>query len=338
MTPSRLHYFVERYISNACTRAEFDEFFNYLVNNPDGAGLNEILKDAWLNTGIINEQEPDWNKVQKALWSSVAKDRATKRTGKYIFTRIAAVAAIAALSISIFYASKMVSTSKVATAKEAFKKTTLHEHRLIVLADGTKVWINENSELEYPDGFHGVTRQVSLRGEAFFDVAYNPSMPFVITTGKVKTTVLGTQFNIRALTSENSVTVTVKKGKVQVANEATRSIVTANQEVKINLHSNKISEGIVPESAIAPWKNNDVLLDNVTFGEFKDILENEFLVRVRFQNEQLRNCQFTFTLLRDATLDQLLTSICLVNDATYEMVNGNEVVIKGEGCRTKDLN
>ena len=92
------------------------------------------------------------------------------------------------------------------------------------LADGTRVWLNENAALDAPVSFDGASRVVVLHGEAFFDVAHNPDKPFIIKTKNSEIKVLGTSFNVR--TDALSTDVVVKTGKVQLA--STQSGVVAD--------------------------------------------------------------------------------------------------------------
>lgn len=85
----------------------------------------------------------------------------------------------------------------------------------VVLADGTKVWLNADSELKYPVSFSGETRQVFVRGEAYFEVAKDSLHPFIVRNGKVDIRVLGTSFNIRAY-QDSSIYTTLLSGCVEI--------------------------------------------------------------------------------------------------------------------------
>jgi ferric-dicitrate binding protein FerR (iron transport regulator) len=86
----------------------------------------------------------------------------------------------------------------------------------ITLLDGSVVTLKDGSRLNLKNNFSGNTREITLEGEAFFEIAHNPKKPFIIHTGSVKTTVLGTSFSIKAIPGETSITVAVTEGKVKV--------------------------------------------------------------------------------------------------------------------------
>ncbi|GAA0525443.1 FecR family protein [Chitinophaga japonensis] len=95
--------------------------------------------------------------------------------------------------------------------------TQAGQHRQLELADGTKVWLSPASTLQYPQRFTGPAREVSLSGEAFFEVAPGAEHPFIIHSGAVDTRVLGTSFTIQAYAAQPDIGVTVVTGKVAVS-------------------------------------------------------------------------------------------------------------------------
>jgi transmembrane sensor len=102
------------------------------------------------------------------------------------------------------------------------------EYQVVVLPDGSRVWINSASSLRYPTTFTGSERKVELTGEAYFEVTHNPAMPFRVVTNTQIVEVLGTHFNINAYNDEQAVKTTLLEGKVKVT-------AAANSEVRFLL-------------------------------------------------------------------------------------------------------
>ena len=92
----------------------------------------------------------------------------------------------------------------------------------IVLPDGSKVWLNSVSSLHFPATFSGKIRNVELTGEAYFDIAKNPDMPFVVKTKDMNIQVTGTQFNVMAYQDENISATTLVEGSVNVSNNTNK--------------------------------------------------------------------------------------------------------------------
>ncbi len=337
----RISYLLNGYLDNTCTRQEMDEFLDYVQKYPEDEHLKAALQDGWeTENSLADTGEPAWKEMQKSL-----RDLSATKNIRYsqgFFLKVAAsLLAIAVCAGAVFYFSHQNKNTFLAENQHSLKnsvKTTKEEHRLIALSDGSKVWINSNSELAYAPAFNDQTREVTLHGEAFFDIRHDPHKPFIIKTGNVKTTVLGTAFNIRAFPGENVVTVTVARGKVRVEGKNNEGgTITENQQLILSLRSEQPKEQEVDAGAVSQWTKDDLILDDVTLGEVEEILEARYLIDIRFDNELLRTCRFTSTFFQNASLDQVLTAICLVNGAVYD-IQDKVVTIQGNGCDEKRSN
>jgi len=127
---------------------------------------------------------------------------------------------------------------------------------MLVLPDGTKVWLNAVSSLRFPTSFFGQERRVELNGEAFFDVARNRKGPFVVQAGNMAVKVLGTQFDIMAYADEAIHRTTLVEGKVLVARGAEEQVVTSGQQAIIGEDSASVVLDANPDidKAIA-WRS-----------------------------------------------------------------------------------
>ena len=134
----------------------------------------------------------------------------------------------------------------------------------ITLSDGTKVWLNAGSSLTYPIAFAGNERKVSITGEAYFEVAHDPSMPFKVGKGDMEVTVVGTHFNVNAYDDEASIKVTLMEGLVkvsQIINHESKFINPGQQAKLVPGEAIEIKTDIDLEGVMA-WKNGLFLLDN----------------------------------------------------------------------------
>nr|WP_247679800.1 FecR family protein [Chitinophaga polysaccharea] len=125
----------------------------------------------------------------------------------------------------------------------------------LVLPDGTKVWLNAASSLRFPAGFDGKERRVELSGEAYFEVAQDTKMPFVVQSGDKQVQVLGTHFNLMAYQEEPSTDVTLLEGVVKVIHRADTALLKPGQQAKL-ADARRIQ--LVPHAdteKIIAWKN-----------------------------------------------------------------------------------
>lgn len=103
------------------------------------------------------------------------------------------------------------------------RKTVYHTLRVergaefqLILPDGTKVWLNSDSELKYPNVFDGSTRSVYLKGEAYFEVKHSDAQPFIVNAGEYAIRVLGTAFNVSSYEQDKEIVTTWQKGKLLI--------------------------------------------------------------------------------------------------------------------------
>jgi ferric-dicitrate binding protein FerR (iron transport regulator) len=328
----RISYLVGRYLQNRCTREELDEFLEFVKKNPNDEALRDSLWNAWQSedtrAGESDVAVPTRDLVQHAPAETAA-------SAGNIMWRVAAAVLVLALGVLGFFVRPEdvpVSSTEVASPPRNIVATSGDERRLIVLPDRSRIWVNSNSRITYDSSFNEKTREVMLYGEAYFDIESDPTRPFIIRTGKVTTTVLGTAFNIRAFPEEKTVTVTVARGIVRVEDENKKSeLITANEELKVDVRTTGIQEHKVDARKVTTWIKGDLVLHEIAFGDVKDILEERYAVDIRFDNELLERCRFTSTFFQNASLDDVMTAICLVNGASYSK-NGNVVTIHGNGC------
>lgn len=207
------------------------------------------------------------------------------------------------------------------------------QKRHLTLSDGTHVWMNSGSTLQYPQAFSGKVREVYLNGEAYFDVRHDPAKPFIVHTGQVITTVLGTAFNIKAGKGASQVVVTVTRGKVSVADGGhLLCYLTPNEQINYNFRQHKPVKTLVNASSIIAWSYSDLQFDDLAFAEATQKLEQRFGVKIRFANESLKSCRFSGTAPGGKNLDEVLRIICAFNHASYQHERDGSILISGEGC------
>lgn len=267
----------------------------------------EIRTSVWQN--IYNYEKP------------IARIRTINR-----FTRVAAAAIFIVICSSVFFY-WYTPPAKVKIDQRIAHKVV--ENRKIYLPDGSTVVLSAGSKLHYPSSFDSAgTRDVYLEGEAFFDIMHNASKPFIVHSGKVITTVLGTAFNIKAFPAEISITVTVIRGKVQVRDQTKLlGIITPHQQIVYNKQDGRSLQAVVPIEPYMDWQKQNLLLDNVTVGEAAGLLEQRFNVRIVFTSDVIKSKRFTTTLIEGETLEQALKLICEFNEAAYRYDATNSSLI-----------
>jgi transmembrane sensor len=216
----------------------------------------------------------------------------------------------------------------------------------VLLPDGSSITIFPNSEITYNTSFTKVTREVTLRGKAFFSVTRNEQVPFLVhAEGGIVTRVLGTSFTIDATALNKAIAVEVHTGKVSVSSEfmedqpsiirnAIKSdsiVLTANQSVEYLLKTNEWKQSLVKDPKPLREVSTAALdFDNVSFEEVFERIKNIYGISISVEHENINKCTFTGN-VSGMKLYDLLGHITRSVGASYE-INGSEIKITGYGC------
>ena len=152
----------------------------------------------------------------------------------------------------------------------------------VTLSDGTQVWLNASSKIEFPAHFEGNLREVTVRGEVYFEVAHNKEKPFVVKTAEQQVKVLGTHFNFRGYDEENLDAITLLEGSVEVVGKSHNPLRLKPSEQFVQLHANPkptVTALANPESVIA-WKSGDFYFEDANAETIVKELERWYPVSI----------------------------------------------------------
>lgn len=190
----------------------------------------------------------------------------------------------------------------------------------ITLDDGTEVWLNAGSRMVYPVAFKGKEREVFLEGEAYFEVAQRAGQPFFVYTGHLKTSVLGTAFNICAYNDDAEKSVVLTAGSVKVkAGEAEQQLVPGFK-AGYNVSGGNITKAQVNTQLYTAWKDGHLILEHEPLPQILKKLSRYFNIRIT----SAATVQSTFSGDLDLSedVDYVLQSISIGTGLTYEKTAG----------------
>lgn len=181
----------------------------------------------------------------------------------------------------------------------------------IVLADGTKVFLNAVSSIKYPTQFNGDQRVVELEGEAYFEVAKDKSKPFIVKSDKQTIEVLGTHFNVHAYNNEAAVKTTLLEGSVAVSSKNQKAILKPGQQSNISDNAKIAIREVDTEAAIA-WKNGRFKFDNADLKSVMKQLERWYGIKVEYRGD-VSDVRFNGGTFRNKNLSEVLKVLELSN-------------------------
>ena len=241
------------------------------------------------------------------------------------FIEIAAVAAIT-LVITLFYKNQerqeyWLTAQKISVP--AGQRINLE------LSDGTKVWLNSRTKIEYPAVFADKERRIKLDGEAYFQVAQNIHKPFIVQTPKGNVEVLGTQFNVEAYADDKTITATLVEGSIAMAYENKKSNWTEQeiqpgQEIVYTAAQQQIKIDQADVEVITSWKDGKLIFRDTPFKEVLKMLSKRFDVDFVVKNPKCFEASFT-GVLEKQRLGRILEYISVSSNIKFKYAESNNI-------------
>jgi transmembrane sensor len=324
---------IAKYLKGDISAEEKKDLFNWLEVDPSNKAVFDQMQRLWvlsLNSGDNFTPDVDvaWTKFKSK--TGIQQETSNTETAKIYrigFQEVWRVAAVVILAVGLvfiarfyFKAENMIEIKASAEKKEFF------------LPDGSKIWLNRNSSLSYPQNFNFEERKVILKGEAFFDVKKADGKKFVIYGFDSRTEVVGTSFNVKAYENEK-VTVSVVTGRVAFSSEkdeTSRIYLEPGEKGTLEKGEKIIKEKIENPNATA-WKNNLLIFNNTNLKDVVSTLKDYFGRDITVANAQILNCRFTGT-FEAPELEEVLEILSTSINSSYQIKEGH-VILDGQGCK-----
>ena len=281
-------------ITNTGLKEKCLRYFRGKSTYEDEIFINQCLSDGRLSMDEFRNMEKDWseseiptNEQRMAFMkiSGKVKSRRWKRLMlKLAVPAAAAVVLIAVLSIHLF----MGREEAVTTYSTAYLET-----EYIVLPDSSKVWLNSATTLTYGSDFNKRDREVTLSGEAFFDVAKNPSKPFIVRMKDAEITVKGTSFNVTAYDGENGIQAALMTGQIQFRTGKDYIYLSPGEVISYNHQDRSMSKSRKDVNQYCSWLEGKLDCESITldllFSRLTSLYGTEInYVPVKYKDKAIR--------------------------------------------------
>lgn len=197
----------------------------------------------------------------------------------------------------------------------------------ITLPDGTNVWLNARTTLQYPASFSRRQRTVTLNGEAYFDVSKDKEKPFVVQTKSYNIEVLGTKFNVNAYDGQNEFETALMQGSVKVnSHSEPNQTVTLVPTQRVYLKDGKLKTGIIEETDAYRWTEGLMCFKSTPFSQIVNSFEKYYGVKMVIKNENVLKYSFTGKFRQSEGLDYALRILQNSIDFKYDKDNDKEII------------
>ncbi|KMM35452.1 hypothetical protein ACM15_01270 [Parabacteroides goldsteinii] len=192
------------------------------------------------------------------------------------------------------------------------------QRAFITLPDSTKVWLNSDTKISYPADYGLKERNVTLVGEAYFEVAKNPDKRFIVEAKGMQVEALGTSFNVNAYQNDNKIIASLFSGSVRVGYDRHVAILKPHESVKVDLLNRSFSR-YKDESMqnIALWRKNEITFDGESLEEITHIMSRLYNTTICIEDESLKKVCYIGT-IRNNNLENFIDIINLTTPVVYE--------------------
>jgi ferric-dicitrate binding protein FerR (iron transport regulator) len=179
----------------------------------------------------------------------------------------------------------------------------------MILSDGTQVWFNSETVMEFPVEFVGETREVKLIGEAYFKVIHDVNKPYTVNTPIGEIEVLGTSFNISAYTNDSYMATTLVEGSVKVSSDQESVVIAPGVQAIVNKGSTGVITRKVNTDLYTSWVNGIFGFENANLEYICERLGRWYNVDFEFQDQSLKKLHFTGVAIRKENVDKICSII-----------------------------
>ena len=340
----------ERFLEGNCTSSELKEL-ELLMEQNDSAGsikdhmFLQLESESVSEEGVFNK-----NKLFDKISNQIeTKEKPKEKNVRRLYVNLMRVAAVIisfVLGGTAFYLYQTNFNKVERVAEYCEIVTPLGAKTKVVLPDSSIVWLNAGSKLKYSNLFNETNRDLSLEGEAYFKVAKNKKIPFVVDAFGFEVEAVGTEFNVKAYKEEKAIETSLVEGKVKLSHrtEKIAKNIYLNPNHKATFYKVATNEKNKPRliintnvdlSPILAWRSNQLILDKELLKDLAVKLERMYDCKFYFDAEEIMNYEFTGS-IHNLTLSEIMDIIKISSPIKYE-IKGNDVFVKKDRKRTQNF-
>lgn len=341
----RFQSLYQKFLDNTCSLEEFEELVRQVGKLEDKEERSRLTYEIWKIERARQDPHPSryYRPKNKTSKKSETAGKAGTQASEiqlpaprksYRRYKVAAILLMVITSAFLIY--QYQHPEWWMEEKETMLESVTPEGRksAITLTDGSKVKLNAGSKLIYPKTFKGDRREIRLEGEAFFEIARDEKRPFVIRSGDLVTSVLGTSFNIKAYPEDEFIQVAVASGEVVVTKAD--SVQTEPYHLKANTvasydpRDNQVKVESRNVEELLAWKDGVLLFKGERMVDAVKTLEKWYGVKIILDDPKIGECTIVGE-FRNKSLQDMMKVLKLILGITYE-ISAEGVSISGKGC------
>jgi len=319
-----------RFLNNETSQTETREVLDWLGQPGSENALEEMISSTWIENSLpATGEEALYKKMLERIHeATVSKKKDLNINEKWLkWTRMAASYLL--LLLSSYFLFELANSNehhKPQEQKASYERSTpAGEKMKIQLPDQTIVMLNSRSTVRFDADFSRTHRVVELQGEAFFEIKPNKALPFVVKTGEVYTTAVGTAFNARS--KEGKINISLTEGKVNVSHDQDELTLIPGQAAIFDpLKGSDLELGTFDPLVVTAWKEGKIFFKSKVLGDILQDLEDWYGVAFHIDEEVDLRRKIT-GIIDNNDLEDIMTGLSFSLDLEYN-INGNLVTVQ----------
>ncbi|MDF1546615.1 MAG: DUF4974 domain-containing protein [Bacteroidales bacterium] len=329
------------YLSVELTESECIEIDDWRRESSENEKLFQEIRLGWEAIPLLHEME-NFNSFEALKTVNNRLESHDKIHWIRSLQKIAAILIIPLILYSAYITVQNFSLIDLAEIEPVFETVTSKEGAVshLTLSDGTKVWLNSGSTIQFPNRFTGNNREVKLTGEAFFEVVKNTKQPFLVNANELNVEVLGTSFNVACYDNDTTSEVVLVTGKVKFFTQCNNKIkqygyIEPGQRAVYSLKTHKIYSERVEVDKYVAWRNGNLVFRDDSMNEVVKRLSRWFNVEISIVDPEIKNYIYTATFSNE-TLAEVLYLLKISAPIDYTILERKSLT-NGEFSKQKVL-
>jgi ferric-dicitrate binding protein FerR (iron transport regulator) len=361
---------IVRFFSGDTSSEENQAITHWIQESKANREFFETFRNLWLASAQIPSPKTVYSQSHSLSLPGLANP--LKRNFIRELLKIAAIFIFALFTGAFGYHWMSGSQSSVAGMKTVTFESRRGAMSVVVMPDGSKVWLNAGSKISYDQRYNLSQREVILTGEAYFDVVTNPSKPFVVKAGKLAIKALGTLFNVKAYPEEHSIITTLERGKIVIEGKDSHNkaftvdlkpkqtvVYFADQKDFIAIQNGSSKSGdkssknevvshvamnelsmikmdAVKTELYTSWRGENWVIEKQNMGNLAQQLERRYNISIEFASENIKKYRFSGT-IQNETIEQIMEIMRSTMPLSYSIEKG-KIIVKEDKKLMQEFN
>lgn len=321
---------IQKYLQGKSSEEENQQLYRWIQESPEQKKRFFADKDIWDSLELLKNQKNYNPEAELELVNQNIKAIPSKPI--YRLNRIIQIAALLLVTFGLGWASQFISldgpvNDKVVTMKEIIvPKGQVNQ---VFLADGTRIWVNSETQLTVPDIFTDEERVVQLNGEAYFEVAKDSKRPFRVKLNGQQIEVLGTSFNVKAYNNSDEIETTLETGSIRLKTGNHITLLTPGEQCLYDRSLNKLILSKVDPYSFSAWKDGRFEFQNEELLEVFKIVERWYDVEIVADEKYFKHMHFSGVIKRNKDARHFIEMLNLSVPLTYE-IKADKIYLKAK--------